>query len=353
MLGGILNFAFLASTLACTFGSTVSRNDEAVPSRWCCKSADELNKCQVFAAKGNDVFPFQCVSCESTLGCIEKLAAQECDVIALDGGDIYAHQNQLSIVAAEDNGAGEGTSYYAVAVVKKSSMPALNLNNIAGFTTCHTGVGKTAGWNMPMGWFIRHGVNASQIRASCAPGSYDNKYMTAMQQMELGCPDKWCALCKGDGNGSNVCERDNDELYYGYSGALNCLKEVGNVAFVKHSTVAEEEHGDFELLCPDGLRAPMPDYKRCNLGSVPSHAVVMHATSRVAQRQRVLTALVNAKKSIGGFNTFGGKDLLWSSSTENFLDRINTSVQNYLGQDYICNLDAMETGGSSGACKVF
>ena len=37
--------------------------------------------------------------------------ANECDVIALDGGDIYAHQDQLSIVAAEDNGAGEGTIF--------------------------------------------------------------------------------------------------------------------------------------------------------------------------------------------------------------------------------------------------
>jgi hypothetical protein len=32
--------------------------------------------------------------------------------------------------------------------------------------------------------------------------------------------------------------------------------------------------GDFELLCPDGTRAQMYDYKTCNLGKVKSNAVV-------------------------------------------------------------------------------
>lgn len=343
-------FAWLAIT---TKGSPVASPDAP---RWCCKSADELNKCETLNNRkdddGDQLFPFRCVQAESTLGCIDKIVADECDIMALDAGDIFAHQSKLSIVAAEDNGV-EDASYYAVAVVKKNSVPGLNLHKIAGYTTCHTGVGKTAGWNMPMGWFIRHGINASDIRASCAPGSYDDKYAKQMQQQRLGCPDKWCALCKGDGQGRNVCDRDNDESYYGYSGALECLKDVGNVAFVKHSTVSKEEQDDFELLCPDATRASMSDWSYCNLGRVPSHAIVMHARTTTDEKKDVLSALRNAKANNKDFNTFGGDDLLWSSSVTTFLDRINQSVQEYLGTDYMCNLDAISTGRSSSACKVY
>lgn len=344
------------------FGLVASSKAIPVPSdapRWCCKSDDEMNKCETLNNRLNAdgsglLFPFRCVQAESTLGCIDKLVADECDVMALDGGDIYAHQSKLSIVAAEDNGV-EDASYYAVAVVKKNSVPGLNLQKIKGYTTCHTGFGKTAGWNMPMGWFIRHGINASDIRAACAPGADSEKYATQMTDQNLGCPDKWCALCKGDGQGNNVCDRDNDEAYYGYSGALQCLKDVGNVAFVKHSTVSEEEQDHFELLCPNpqSPRAAMSDWSFCNLGRVPSHAIVMHASTTDDKKRDVLSALLNAKANMQDFNTFGGDDLLWSSSVTTFLNRIDQSVQDYLGTDYMCNLQAMETGRPSSACRIY
>lgn len=61
----------------------------------------------------------------------------------------------------------------------------------------------------------------------------------------------------------------------------------GHVAFVKHTTVSENTGGkrrewwardalidDFELLCPDGTRAEVQDYKQCNLGKVKANAIV-------------------------------------------------------------------------------
>lgn len=38
-----------------------------------------------------------------------------------------------------------------MAVVKKSSGPDLNWNNLKGKKSCHTAVDRTAGWNIPMG----------------------------------------------------------------------------------------------------------------------------------------------------------------------------------------------------------
>ena len=53
------------------------------------------------------------------------------------------------------------------------------------------------------------------------------------------------------------------------------------------------------------------------------------------------------------FTTFGGKDLLWSSSVTDFLDRTDKDVVQYLGTDYYCNLKAIAEGTAKGACKVY
>lgn len=71
-------------------------------------------------------------------------------------------------------------------------------------------------------------------------------------------------------------------------GALRCLVEGGgDVAFVKHTTVLENTDGkrkewwarnalneDFELLCPDGTRSVLSDFRRCNLGKAKANAIV-------------------------------------------------------------------------------
>ena len=60
------------------------------------------------------------------------------------------------------------------------------------------------------------------IKASCAPGANLTKYAGALP----GGPDpKWCQLCVGDQSADerNKCARNNDEHFYGYSGALESV----------------------------------------------------------------------------------------------------------------------------------
>lgn len=48
-----------------------------------------------------------------------------------------------------------GTSYYAVAVVKRSSQ--VTINTLKGVKSCHTGINRTVGWNVPVGYLVESG----------------------------------------------------------------------------------------------------------------------------------------------------------------------------------------------------
>lgn len=177
-----------------------------------------------------------------------------------------------------------------VAVAKEED-PSTELTYLRGKYTCHPGINTAAGWVYPMAYLISNGwirpYGCDSIRAaaeyftkSCVPGAISNEY-------NVGVPyDNMCDLCHG--TSYRYCRRDASEDYYGHTGAFRCLVEGGgHVAFVKHTTVSENTGGkrrewwarntlddDFELLCPDGTRRDLNEYRNCNLGKVKANAVL-------------------------------------------------------------------------------
>ncbi|KAF3699356.1 Serotransferrin Precursor [Channa argus] len=296
--------------------------------RWCLKSDQEFLKCSHLAAKST---VFSCVKRESTIDCIVAIKAGEADAITLDGGDIYTAgltNYDLYPIIAEDYGESSDTCYFAVAVVKKGT--GFGIKQLAGKKSCHTGLGKSAGWNIPIGNLVSmeilpwQGIEDKPLEeavgeffsASCVPGA-----MTG---------SKLCQLCRGD------CSRSQKEPYYGYSGAFQCLADdAGEVAFVKHLTVPDSEAGKYELLCKDDTRKAISEYKDCYWAKVPAHAVVTRKDPQLAEL--IWTSL----ETVQGFDLFSSegytaKDLIFKDTTKKLVKLpANTDTFLYLGAEYM------------------
>ncbi|KAL3988493.1 BTB/POZ domain-containing protein KCTD2/5/17 [Sarotherodon galilaeus] len=299
--------------------------------KWCVKSDQELRKCLDLAAAAP---AFSCVKKENTLECIIAIKAGEADAITVDGGDIYTaglNNYDLHPIIAEDYGTGTDTCYYAVVVAKKNT--GFGFRDLRGKKSCHTGLGKSAGWNIPIGSLVSMNVIewsgiedkpleeavSTFFHASCAPGATKAKL---------------CELCKGD------CSRSQREPYYDYNGAFQCLAEgAGDVAFVKHLTVPESDKPMYELLCKDNTRAPIDNYKTCSLARVPAHAVVTRKDPQLAD---FIWQSLERVRTDHSFNLFSSeayapaKNLMFKDSTVKLV-RVppNTDSFLYLGANYM------------------
>uniref|UniRef100_A0A4W6DNH8 Serotransferrin n=1 Tax=Lates calcarifer TaxID=8187 RepID=A0A4W6DNH8_LATCA len=305
--------------------------------RWCVKSEQEHRKCQDLVAQAP---VFSCVKKDNTIDCIIAIKAGEADAITLDGGDIYTaglNNYDLHPIIAEDYGPSSETCYYAVAVAKKGTQ--FGFQDLRGKKSCHTGLGKSAGWNIPIGTLVSmniipwQGVSVKPVEeavseffvSSCAPGATRGSSL--------------CALCKGD------CSRSHSEPYYDYGGAFQCLAEgAGDVAFVKHLTVPDSEKANYELLCKDNTRAPIDNYKSCYLAKVPAHAVV-------SRKDQQLTDLIwKSLTTVQNFNLFssegyGAKNLMFKDSTMKLVQLPpNTDSFLYLGAEYMSIVRSLKKG---------
>ncbi|XP_059196450.1 melanotransferrin [Centropristis striata] len=326
--------------------------------RWCTISDPEQGKCQAMSDSFAQVSirpSLSCVKGSTVEGCVQKLQNKAADALSMYGTDVYnlGKTASFKMAASETKADRTGASYYAVAVVKKANS-GININNLAGKKSCHTGKGRTAGWNMPLGYLIDQGYMSVEgcnipqgaahfFNASCVPGAIDD-------------PESLCRLCKGDDLGNNKCALNDKERYFSYEGAFRCLAEdAGDVAFIKHTTVGEntDAHSppwatstllssDYELLCRDGTRAPVSDWQRCHLVRIPFRGIVVgdHVTPTVVYN--MLTEGLE-KSGFGMFasTTFGGENLLFSDSSIMFNEAVSDPIK-WLGHYYNNALRAMD-----------
>ncbi|XP_072524398.1 transferrin-a [Salminus brasiliensis] len=328
-----MNIILISAFLGCLALSQAGRSDLKI--RWCLKSDQELRKCSDLTAKAPGLV---CVKRDSSEECIKAIKDGEADAITLDGGDIYKAgltNYDLHPIIAEDYGQDSETCYYAVAVVKKGTD--FKFSELRGKKSCHTGLGKSAGWNIPIGTLVSRkqitwaGIEDKPVEeavmeyfsASCAPGATKGS--------------KLCQLCKVD------CSRSHKEPYYDYDGAFQCLKAgSGDVAFVKHLTVPAAEKGNYELLCLDDTRKSIDDYKTCSLARVPAHAVVSRKNPELATQ---IFELLKPLQEAGLFSSEGysAKNLMFKDSTKKLVELPKTTDSFlYLGAEYMATIRSLK-----------
>ncbi|KAM9592895.1 lactotransferrin [Trichechus inunguis] len=337
---------------------------------WCAVGREEQSKCNQWRRWSRR--QVSCALASTSEDCIALIMKGEADAMSLDGGLVYtAGKCGLVPVLAENARSQESNGsdcvtrpskgYLAVAVVRKSDAD-LTWNSLKGKKSCHTAVGRTAGWNIPMGLLFNQTGSCrfdEFFRQSCAPGADPGSNL--------------CALCIGDDSGQNKCVPNSKERYYGYTGAFRCLAEkAGDVAFVKDVTVLDNTDGkntqewaknlkpeDFELLCLDGSRKSVSEAWKCHLAVAPSHAVV----SREEKAEYLENVLLQQQEQFGQNGSKCPKQFcLFQSKTKNLLFNDNTeclaklqgktTYEKYLGAAYVTAVANLKKCSSSGLLEA-
>ncbi|KAK7808111.1 hypothetical protein U0070_009425 [Myodes glareolus] len=307
--------------------------------QWCAVGQQERAKCDHWSAVSGGALA--CVTEETPEDCIAAITKGEADAMSLDGGFAYVagHCGLVPVL-------GENYRYYVVAVVKKSDV-GITWNSLRGKKSCHTAVGTSAGWTVPLGLIYNQTGSCKFgefFSRSCAPGSKPGSSL--------------CALCVGGDNPAHMCAANSHEGYHGSSGALRCLVEKGDVAFMKHPTVLQNTDGKnpeswakglkqevFELLCPDGTRKPVTEAPSCHLARVPNHAVFSRKDKvdfarRILFNQQELFGRNGFEKMMFQLFDSSAKDLLFSDDTECLSNLQNkTTYETYLGPQYLTLMD--------------
>nr|ADF97634.1 transferrin [Hypophthalmichthys molitrix] len=320
----------LISLLGCLVVAWPSASAQKV--KWCVKTQNELKKCEHLASKSPDL---ECHLRSSVTECIKSIEKGDADAVTADGEHVYLgglHPYKLRPIIAEKS---KEECCYAVAVVKKDTN--FNINELRGKTSCHSCYQSSVGWNIPIGRLIAEkkitwdGPDDMSLEkavsqffsSSCIPGISKATYPNL------------CQSCQGD----CICPSFLPCLI-----AFQCLKNgKGQVAFVCHDAIPVSERQDYQLLCINGSRKSVEEYKDCHLGKKPARAIIGRMDADSQHIYKVLKQIPHS--DLFSSKTFGGEDLIFSDSASGLVELPKTTDSFlYLKEDYYKSMRALKDG---------
>lgn len=127
---------------------------------WCTTSQAELYKCGNFtvalerdrALFEDNFFNVSCVLANDAEECIIRIDRESAHMTSLDAGGVFSAGRFNSLVPImQEVFDGGFTNYYAVAVVKKGTLPDVtSIRDLRGKKACFSEVGSQAGWTIPI-----------------------------------------------------------------------------------------------------------------------------------------------------------------------------------------------------------
>ncbi|XP_067310105.1 serotransferrin-1-like [Pseudorasbora parva] len=327
----------LISLLGCLVVALPSASAQKV--KWCVKTQNELDKCKKWQglaksdpSKSADL---ECLLRLSTIDCIKSIEKGEADVVTADGEHVYfggLKPYELRPLIAEKY---KKESCYAVAVVKRDTD--FSIRDLKGKTSYHSCYKSPGGWTLPIGRLVadrkilwdgpddlplEKAVSEFFLR-SCVPGISKAQY------------PKLCSACQGD------CSCSQNELCSGDGGAFQCMKKGnGDVAFICQDGIPDDERPNYQLLCMDGSRKSVEDYKTCNLGKEPPLAVIGRKDADSQHIYKVLKQIPDSDL----FSSDGGKDLIFSDSAFDLMELPKITDSFLYLKDYYEAMQAFKKG---------
>ncbi|XP_053597721.1 melanotransferrin [Microplitis demolitor] len=333
----------------------VNRNNTLV---FCTTSKAEFAKCNAFSVAvdreigqfGRHYVAVSCYAASKKEECMTLLDYETVHLTTLDAGEVFIAGRYHSLVPImQEVDLNRLQIQYAVAVIKKGSLSDVSsLHDLRGKKACFAGTETLAGWIIPLHTLMKHGglevidcnnhvkSTINYFGPSCAVNSLVDRYNPLGDNS-----DQLCKLCIGEIPGGRCT---NADPYAGYEGAFRCLIEAGEIAFLLHSTIDEVltsnfnynsvKKSDFELLCPDGSRSDIDNYRNCHWDQVPTRAIVVSSALKLETRRLYQKFFEKAAKLFSkGFvanATRAGDNL--SNRNDRFDNRFN--INNYNNEGY-------------------
>jgi melanoma-associated antigen p97 len=100
----------------------------------------------------DDFLDLKCTKGYDTDECIKMIDSEKAHIMTLDAGEVFIAGRYFSLIPImQEKLEGGFSNYYAVAVVKKNTLPDVHhIRDLKGKKACFAYVGSQAGWNIPI-----------------------------------------------------------------------------------------------------------------------------------------------------------------------------------------------------------